>query len=97
MREREISTQQELDAALAGSAMQKHEKPWKVAEGRSVLWIDPIAAIIGGLLALTGLYGTVIQARCGIRSSLAVRPDVHAVARAAGSSGKAFDTHGRSC
>ena len=61
MSERDISTPQELDAALAGSAMQKHEKLWKVAEGGSVRWTDLITALIGGLLALTGLYGTVVE------------------------------------
>jgi uncharacterized membrane protein YiaA len=61
MRDREISTPQELDTALAGSAMQKQEKLWKVAEGRSFRWTDLIAALLGCLMTLTGLYGTVVE------------------------------------
>jgi hypothetical protein len=61
MRGHEISTLQELDAALVGNEMRKREKLWKVAEGRSFRWSDTIAAIVGGLLALTGLYGIVVE------------------------------------
>jgi hypothetical protein len=60
MREQKISTPQDLDAVLAGNAIRKLEKVWKVAEGRSYRWTDLIAALVGGLLALTGLYGTLI-------------------------------------
>ena len=61
MRENEISTPQELDAALAGNAMRKREKLWKTAEGQSFRSSDLIAAVVGGLLALTGLYGIVVE------------------------------------
>ena len=61
MREREISTPQELDAALTGSAMRKHEKLWKAVEGRSFRWTDLASALIGGLLALSGMYGAVVE------------------------------------
>jgi uncharacterized membrane protein YiaA len=57
----EISAPQEFDAALAGNAMRKREKLWKAAEGRSLRWSEFIAAIVGGLLALTGLYGIVVE------------------------------------
>jgi uncharacterized membrane protein YiaA len=61
MKEHEISTPQELETALAGNAMRKLENLWKAAEGRSFRWWDLIAALVGGLLALAGLYGIVIE------------------------------------
>lgn len=60
MREHEISTPQELDAALAGNEMQKLQRLWKAVEGRSFRWVDLAASIGGGLLALMGLYGIII-------------------------------------
>jgi hypothetical protein len=70
MREREISTPQEFDAALARNAMRRLEKLWKVAEGRAFRWSNLIAALVGGLLALTGLYGTVVEKEIVGRFSL---------------------------
>jgi uncharacterized membrane protein YiaA len=61
MTRNEIPTLQEFDAALAGTAMWRREKLWKMAEGRSFRWSDIISAIVGGLLALTGLYGIVVE------------------------------------
>ena len=61
MKESDISGPAELDAALAGKAMSKREKLWRIAEGRSCRWTDLVTAIIGGLLTLTGIYGLLVK------------------------------------
>lgn len=57
MRDDQITSPEELDAAMAGSAMHKSEKLWKTAEGRLFRWPDLIALIGSSLLILVGLYG----------------------------------------
>ncbi len=56
MKDSEISSPAELDAALAGRAMSRREKLWKTAEGRAFRWWDVAVAVIGALLFLSGLY-----------------------------------------
>jgi len=57
MKEREITSETELDAALAGSKMRRREKLWKMAEGRSFRWPDVAGLVCGGLLIVVGIKG----------------------------------------
>jgi hypothetical protein len=61
MGESDISGPTQLDTLLAAKAMHRRDKLWKQAEGRSFRWADVIAALAGGILALPGLYGIVIE------------------------------------
>jgi hypothetical protein len=57
MKESKITSETELDAALAGKKMHKREKLWKVAEGRSFRWPDVVGLICGALLIVVGIKG----------------------------------------
>lgn len=62
MNDRDISSREELDAALAGNAMRREEKLWKAAEGRTFVWGDVIGALLGGIVLAAGIYETMQQA-----------------------------------
>jgi hypothetical protein len=61
MNRNDISSPRELDYALAANAIARRERLWKEAEGRTFRWANLIAAVAGGLLALTGLFGAIIE------------------------------------
>lgn len=53
MKEHEISTPQDLEVALSASALRKRSQLWKVAEGRSIRWIEAAGVVLA--LFLFGL------------------------------------------
>ena len=59
MNKPEITSETELDAALAGTKMHKREKLWKIAEGRSFRWPDVAGLVCGCLLIVVGIEGVV--------------------------------------
>ncbi len=61
MKDSEISSREELEAALAGHAMSRSEALWKQAEGRNFRWTDVVVATAGGLSLLMGLLGITIE------------------------------------
>jgi len=49
MKKREISTPEQLDVALSASALRKHSKLWRIAEGRSFRWAEALGLTVGVL------------------------------------------------
>jgi len=56
VKEGSISKPEDLDAALAGNAINKREKLWRAAEGRSLLWVHSVGWGLGALLIFSGVY-----------------------------------------
>lgn len=57
MREHEISSEADLDAALLGGALSKQERLWKAASGQSPRWTDVLMAVLGAAQLFLGAYG----------------------------------------
>jgi hypothetical protein len=57
MREHEINSEADLDAALVGGALSKHERLWKAASGQSPRWTDVLMAVLGVAQLFLGAYG----------------------------------------
>jgi len=55
MKEHEISTPNDLDAALSGNALRRRSNLWKAAEGRSFLWRDAFSGVVAALLLVVGI------------------------------------------
>lgn len=63
----EISTEQDLDTAIAGKRLAKEQKLWKAASGRSLRWPDVLMAVLGVLQFSIGAFGVISD---GDRSSI---------------------------
>lgn len=55
MNKPEISTPEQLDAALRASALRKHAQLWKVAEGRSFPWAEALGLACAVLFLAIGM------------------------------------------
>lgn len=56
-KEREIETPEDLDTALAGSALLKHANLWRVAEGRTMRWSEIAGLVAAGLWLISAVAG----------------------------------------
>jgi len=56
MKDSQITSPEQLDAALVGNEMNKLQKLWRQAEGRSYFWVDLIGVAVGALLIFGSLY-----------------------------------------
>jgi len=57
MRESEILSESDLDAALVRSAQAKRQRLWKAASGRAPRWTDVLMVVLGLAQVLLGAYG----------------------------------------
>lgn len=61
MQEHEIATPQDLDVALAGNALSKRQKLWKVASGQSPRWTDVLVGVLGAIQLIAGGIGALVS------------------------------------
>jgi len=61
MREHEISSPSELDAALAAKALSRQQRLWKAASGQSLRWPDVLMAVLGVTQFFLGAYGVLSE------------------------------------
>jgi hypothetical protein len=57
MKEHNISTPQDLDAALSDNALRKHSQLWRVAEGRSFRWVDALGLVFAAFFLAISVVG----------------------------------------
>jgi hypothetical protein len=60
MQEHEITTPEDLDVALAGSALSKRQKLWKAASGHSPRRTDVLVGVLGAVQLLYGGIGAIL-------------------------------------
>jgi hypothetical protein len=70
VREDQIKDPTDLDAALVGSALQKRDKLWRAAEGRSFQWL--LGAIVGALFLFGGFYRSLVEEQADAAVSIAL-------------------------
>jgi heme A synthase len=59
MRESEILSESDLDAALVGGAIAKRQRLWKAASGQAPRWTDVLMAVLGVAQVFLGAYGVI--------------------------------------
>lgn len=60
MQEHEIATPDDLDVALAGSALSRRQKLWKAASGHSPRWTHVLGAVLGAVQLCYGGAGVLL-------------------------------------
>jgi hypothetical protein len=65
MKDSEISSPEELDAALVSNRMRRRENLWKTAAGQTYQWVNMFTMAVGLISLLLGGYGVIVEKDIG--------------------------------